>query len=80
MILGLNYLCFKRLRHFTNRRLFQKKVIVDFVEPYDLIPKFKSESGFAVAPALRGQDSEKTESLRWSSLLDEARTFFTENS
>jgi hypothetical protein len=69
-----------RLWRITNRRLFQKKTLLDFVSPYNLIPKYKGESGFAVAPALRGQDSEKTESCKWSSLLDKARTFFTENS
>ncbi len=63
-------MCFKRLRRFTNRRLFQKKALLDLVKPFDLIPKYKGENDFAVAPALRGQGSLKTESLIWSGIRD----------
>ncbi len=54
----------------TNRRLFQKKALLDLVKPFDLIPKYKGENDFAVAPALRGQGSLKTESLIWSGIRD----------
>jgi len=66
-----------------NRRLLPRKTEFEFVRPYDLIPKYRA---FCEARPAEGGASEQTLSpenlkcLDWSQLLNEARTFFEQNS
>jgi len=53
---------------------------LDFVKPFDLIFKYNGFGGAGSAPATLGRKDKSFECIEWSSLLDEARTFFTENS
>jgi len=62
-----------------NRRLLDRKLILDFVRPFDFVPKYteKCERSPAVGGASEQQNaSEFSKCLNWSQLLNEARTFF----
>jgi len=69
-----------------NRRLLNKKVLFDFVKPFDLIPEFKAkinEIGER-SPATGGASEplnrlKKSRCLVWSGLLNTARTYFEQN-
>jgi hypothetical protein len=67
----------------TNRRLLSRKTEFEFVRPYDLIPKYRA---FCEARPAEGGASEQSiasefpKCLKWSQLLNEARTFFERNS
>jgi len=74
----------------TNRRLLDRKLIFDFAQPFDLIPKYTEKcEPRSRTSSLRGKlrptaggASEQTNfsqnpsSFVWSQLLNEARTFF----
>jgi len=74
----------------TNRRLLDRKLIFDFVRPFDFVLKYteKCESrrcGINSAPAEGGASEptncpQNSQCLTWSQLLNEARTFFERNS
>jgi len=73
-----------------NRRLLDRKLIFDFAQPFDLIPKYTEKcEPRSRTSSLRGKlrptaggASEQTNfsqnpsSFVWSQLLNEARTFF----
>jgi len=66
----------------TNRRLLDRKLIFDFVRPFDLIPKYKEicEASRAEGDtACGGQSPQYSKYLAWSQLLDKVRTFFEQN-
>jgi hypothetical protein len=64
----------------TNRRLLDRKIILDFKKPFDLIPYYKSSYEKEIFSHKRGKPllcSSKTQpSLIWSQLLNAARTYF----
>ena len=66
----------------TNRRLLDRKLIFDFVRPFDFVPKYTEKC--ERSPAIGGA-SEQTNcpqnplSFVWSQLLNEVRTFFEQN-
>jgi hypothetical protein len=72
-----------------NRRLLDRKLIFDFVRPFDFVPKYmeKCESrqgGINSAPAAGGASEptncpQNSQCLDWSQLLNEVRTFFEQN-
>jgi len=65
-----------------NRRLLDRKLIFDFVRPFDLIQKYaeKCERSPAEGGASEQQNSPQNPlSFVWSQLLDEARTFLSNN-
>ncbi|MFW6131850.1 MAG: hypothetical protein ACOC5F_04555, partial [Candidatus Aminicenantaceae bacterium] len=67
----------------TNHRLRDKEIAFDFVQPFDLIPKYKEKCERSPAPAGRSEQSissKNPESFEWSQLLNEARTFFEQQS
>jgi len=74
---------FCRVLRTPNRRLLDRKLIFDFVRPFDLIPKYKEK--FERSPAAGGASEplnrlKKSQCLVWSDLLNAARTFFEQNS
>ena len=66
-----------------NRRLLDKKILWDWVPPYEKVLEYKALSNKR-GPALAGRSGQVSalqiyENLEWSSLLNEARTFFERN-
>jgi len=66
----------------TNRRLRDRKLIFDFVRPFDLIPKYTEKC--ERSPAAGGASEQtncpqNSQCLDWSQLLNEVRTFFEQN-
>ena len=64
----------------TNRRLLNRKIILDFKKPFDLISYYKSSYNKEVLaqkdfrnPSL---SAENPQSIIWSQLLNAARTYF----
>jgi len=62
-----------------NRRLLDRKLIFDFVRPFDLIPKYAEKC--ERSPAAGGASEQtncpqNSQCLDWSQLLNEARIFF----
>ena len=63
----------------TNRQMLGRKVQFGLRPPFDLIPKYKEKCERSPTPAGRSEHtiaSKFSESLEWSQLLNEARTFF----
>ena len=65
-----------------NRRLRDRKLIFDFVRPFDLIPKYTEKC--ERSPAAGGASEQtncpqNSQCLDWSQLLNEVRTFFEQN-
>jgi hypothetical protein len=66
----------------SNRRLLDRKLIFDFVRPFDFVPKY---TGKCERSPATGGASEQTNSsqnplcLDWSQLLNEVRTHFEQN-
>jgi len=70
----------------TNRRLLDRKLIFDFVRPFDFVPKYteKCERNCATGAASEqtncpqnlSADRQDSQCLTWSQLLNEVRTFF----
>jgi hypothetical protein len=68
----------------VNRRLLDRKAFFGFQKPFDIIPFYKSscdKSGQSVGSRIVPSEKELAgESLRWSDLLNAARTFFERRS
>jgi len=77
--LDKNYYIFALRSNATNRRLLNKKIIFDFKKPFDLVLKYKEIWQESRASARR-REIKNEECLCWSDLLNEARTYFEENS
>ncbi len=64
----------------TNRRLLDRKVLLDFQKPFDLIPYYKSsyEKEIFAENNLKnaGFNPQNPQSLIWSQLLNAVRTYF----
>jgi len=65
-----------------NRRLLDRKLIFDFVRPFDLIPKYTEK--YERSPAAGGASEQtncpqNSQCLDWSQLLNEVRTHFEQN-
>jgi hypothetical protein len=64
----------------TNRRLLERKILLDFQKPFDLIPQYKStykNRVFSQEGAIAPSCPSKTQpSQIWSQLLNAARTYF----
>ena len=66
----------------TNRLLLNRKVQMDFSEPWRFAPQFREElrGGSTAAPQARlEKSSQNLQSFVWSQLLNAARTFFEQN-
>ncbi|HHS48757.1 MAG TPA: hypothetical protein ENM99_02715 [Desulfurella acetivorans] len=62
-----------------NRRLLNKKLIFDFVRPFDLIPKYAEKcerSPTAGGASEQTNCPQNSQRLDWSQLLNAVRTFF----
>jgi len=62
-----------------NRRLLDRKLIFDFVRPFDFVPKYKEKC--ERSPAAGGASEQtncpqNSQCLDWSQLLNEVRTHF----
>jgi len=64
----------------TNRRLLDRKALLDFKKPFDLIPEYKKsyeKENFAQERSLDlSCPLKNTQSNIWSQLLNAARTYF----
>jgi len=65
-----------------NRCLLDRKLIFDFVRPFDFVPKYRGKcerSPAAGGASERQNSSEFSKCLNWSQLLNEVRTYFEQN-
>ena len=64
----------------TNRRLLDRKALLDFKKPFDLIPEYKSSYEKEILAKTQSKNfdfpSQNPQSQIWSQLLNEVRTFF----
>ena len=64
----------------TNRRLLDRKIILDFKKPFDLIPYYKRTYEKEIFAQERAKalscSSRNSPSMIWSQLLNAARTYF----
>jgi len=66
----------------TNRRMLDRKLIFDFVRPFDFVPKYKEKC--ERSPAAGGASEQtncpqNSQCLDWSQLLNEVRTHFEQD-
>ena len=64
----------------TNRRLLDRKALLDFKKPFDLIPYYKRSYEKEILTKTQSKNfnfpSENPQSRIWSQLLNAARTYF----
>ena len=64
----------------TNRRLLNRKIIVDFKKPFNLIPEFKTSYEKEIFAKTHSKNFnfplENPQSMNWSHLLNAVRTYF----
>jgi len=64
----------------TNRRLLNRKIILDFKKPFDLISYYKSSYEKEIFAKTQSKNfnlsTKNSQSLIWSHLLNAVRTYF----